>query len=62
MKIRTPRDNFYHCLVNRAHQFQNYRDGETYVLAGYPWFNCRAREMFISLPGLTLPNDEVDHF
>ena len=62
VNIRTPRDNFYHCLVNSAHQFFNYREGETYILAGYPWFKCRARDMFISLPGLTLTNDEVDHF
>ncbi len=62
VNIRTPRDNFYHCLVNSAHQFFNYRDGETYVLAGYPWFKCRARDMFISLPGLTLTNNEVEHF
>ncbi len=62
VNIRTPRDNFYHCLVNSAHQFLNYRDGETYILAGYPWFKCRARDMFISLPGLTLTNGEVDHY
>ena len=62
VNIRTPRDNFYHCLVNSAHQFFNYREGETYILAGYPWFKCRARDMFISLPGLTLTNDEIDHF
>jgi len=62
VNIRTPRDNFYHCLVNSAHQFINYREGETYILAGYPWFKCRARDMFISLPGLTLTNDEIDHF
>ena len=62
VNIRTPRDNFYHCLVNSAHQFLNYREGETYVLAGYPWFKCRACDMFISLPGLTLTNNEVEHF
>ena len=62
VNIRTPRDNFYHCLVNSAHQFLNYREGETYILAGYPWFKCRARDMFISLPGLTLTNNELDHF
>ena len=62
VNIRTPRDNFYHCLVNSAHQFINYRDGETYILAGYPWFKCRARDLFVSLPGLTLTNDEVDQF
>lgn len=60
--IRTPRDNFYHCLVNSAHQFYYHMDNEDYILTGYPWFKCRARDMFIALPGLTLPNNEVDHF
>ena len=27
VKIRTPRDNFYHCLVNSAHQFYYHVDG-----------------------------------
>ena len=62
VNIRTPRDNFYHCLVNSAHQFLNYREGETYVLAGYPWFKCRARDLFVSLPGLTLTNNEIEQF
>jgi predicted glycogen debranching enzyme len=35
---------------------------EHYILAGYPWFKCRARDLFISLPGLTLAIDEVDEF
>ena len=59
---RIPRDNFMHCLINAAHQFLNVQDGESYVLAGYPWFKCRARDLFISLPGLTLAVDEVDKF
>ena len=56
------RDSFYHCLVNAAHQFHVQHDGEEYVLAGYPWFKCRARDTFISLPGLTLSIGEVDKF
>ena len=60
--VRTPRDNFYHCLVNSAHQFLMRRDGESYILAGYPWFKCRTRDMFISLPGLTLTNNELEHY
>ena len=60
--VRIPRDNFYHCLVNSAHQFLMRRDGESYILAGYPWFKCRARDMFISLPGLTLTNNELEHY
>ena len=60
--VLTPRDNFYNTLVNSAHQFFVHREHEDYVLAGYPWFKCRARDMFISLPGLTLTNNEVKKF
>ncbi len=60
--VRTPRDNFQHCLVNAAHQFLSVQDNESYILAGYPWFKCRARDLFISLPGLTLAIDEVEKF
>ena len=56
------RDSFYHCLVNAAHQFHVQKDNEEYILAGYPWFKCRARDTFISLPGLTLSIGEVDRF
>ena len=59
---RIPRDNFKHCLINSAHQFLNKQGDDLYVLAGYPWFKCRARDMFISLPGLTLSIGEVDKF
>lgn len=60
---RAPRDNFFHCLVNAAHQFHNrISKDERYILAGYPWFKCRARDTFISLPGLTLSIDEQDYF
>lgn len=60
---RSPRDNFFHCLVNAAHQFHNSENrNERYLIAGYPWFNCRARDMLISLPGLTLAIDEQDYF
>jgi len=60
---RSPRDNFFHCLVNAAHQFHNRtKTDERYILAGYPWFKCRARDTFISLPGLTLSIEEQDYF
>jgi predicted glycogen debranching enzyme len=59
---RTPRDSFFHCLKNSAHQFHNKQGGSHYILAGYPWFKCRARDLFISLPGLTLAVDEQDEF
>lgn len=60
---RSPRDNFFHCLVNAAHQFHNRtKNDERYILAGYPWFKARARDTFISLPGLTLSIEEEDYF
>jgi predicted glycogen debranching enzyme len=59
---RVPRKNFFYCLKNSAHQFHNKQDGEHYILAGYPWFKCRARDMFVSLPGLTLAVGEKDEF
>ena len=59
---RSPRDNFFHCLVNAAHQFHKREKEDRYLLAGYPWFKCRARDTFISLPGLTLAIDEQDYF
>ncbi|MCR5043655.1 MAG: amylo-alpha-1,6-glucosidase [Bacteroidaceae bacterium] len=60
--VHVPRNNFQSCLVNAAHQFHYEREGETYIIAGYPWFKCRARDMFVSLPGLTLAIDEVEYF
>ena len=74
VKKRPPRDNFYHILVAAAHQchFRDRRSGSSpehlddsddrYLLAGYPWFKCRARDTFISLPGLTLAINEQDYF
>ncbi|MCR5130820.1 MAG: amylo-alpha-1,6-glucosidase [Prevotella sp.] len=79
---RPPRDNFYHCLVNAAHQFHvrvkredgekevwsssqsknYYSNDDRYLLAGYPWFKCRARDTFIALPGLTLSIAEDEYF
>lgn len=60
--IRKPRDNFYNALVAAAHQFHYRNGGEQYLLAGYPWFKVRARDTFISLPGLTLAINEPEHF
>lgn len=60
---RAPRDNFFHCLVNAAHQFHvESKSGDKYILAGYPWFKARARDTFIALPGLTLSIEEVEYF
>ncbi len=56
------RDSFYHCLINAAHQFNVRKDGAHYILAGYPWFKCRARDTFISMPGLTLSIGEKEQY
>jgi len=60
--VHVPRKDFFSCLVSAAHQFHYEKDGETYIIAGYPWFKCRARDMFVALPGLTLANDEVGYY
>ena len=64
VKKRIPRDNFFHCLFNSAHQFhiEDKKTDETYLLAGYPWFKCRARDTFVALPGLTLSIEEHEYF
>lgn len=63
VEVRAPRDNFFHCLVNAAHQFHVVdKHGDSYMLAGYPWFKARARDTFVSLPGLTLSIEEDEYF
>jgi predicted glycogen debranching enzyme len=61
--LRPKRDSFFNCLKNSAQQFY-YKVGENemYILAGYPWFKCRARDMFISLPGTTLSIEDRNSF
>ena len=61
--LRTPRTNFFNCLKNSAQQFY-YRptENDAYLLAGYPWFKVRARDLFISTPGCTLAIDDIIRF
>lgn len=62
-KERISREDFFSCLENAAHQLY-YRptpkDG--YLLAGYPWFGVRARDMLVALPGCTLCVGALDRF
>ena len=52
VNIRIPRSSFTNCLKNAASQFYNKdTDGQRYLLAGYPWFTYRARDLFVALPG-----------
>ena len=62
MDEREPMSDFYNCLVRSAHQFHLEKNGEHYLVAGFPWFRCRARDFFIAMPGLTLYLGEEDLF
>lgn len=60
---RTPRNSFFNCLKNSAKQFYfrpTPEDG--YLLAGYPWFKVRARDLFIATPGCTLTINEDERY
>ncbi len=60
---RTYRSSFYNCLKNSAQQFYVRKNKkELYLLAGYPWFKIRARDLFISLPGATLSIGDTEAF
>ncbi len=60
---RIPRDSFVNCLLNSAYQFYNKQGDEVSLVAGYPWYNIpRGRDLFVSLPGLTLAANRKDWF
>ena len=52
----------YQCLRNAAVQFRHKENGETYLLAGYPWFKVRARDEFISMVGCSLGIGDKEAF
>ena len=58
---RLPRESFYHCLTNAAHQFILFDSNrQMKIVAGYPWYGTRGRDTFIALPGLTLAIGDAD--
>ncbi len=60
---RIPRNSFLNCLLNSAYQFYNKQGDDAYLVAGYPWYNIpRARDLFISLPGLTIAANRGEWF
>lgn len=59
---RTSRLDFFNTLKNAGSQFYNFRNKGHYIMAGYPWFKCRARDEFIALPGFALASDDIDLF
>lgn len=63
VQSRTPRTNFFNCLKNSAQQFYfRPKTEDAYLLAGYPWFKVRARDLFVSAPGCTLSIDDPVRF
>lgn len=63
LTLRTSRSNFYNCLKNSAQQFYAKKNkNHLYLLAGYPWFKVRARDLFVALPGSTLNIGDVASF
>ncbi|MDH6358364.1 glycogen debranching enzyme N-terminal domain-containing protein [Parabacteroides sp. PF5-9] len=63
IESRTPRTSFYNCLKNSAKQFYFHpTEKGAYLLAGYPWFKVRARDLFLALPGCTLSIDDQAKF
>lgn len=61
--VRTPRTSFYNCLKNSAQQFYfRPKKQDAYLLAGYPWFKVRARDLFLATPGCTLSIDDPVRF
>ncbi len=61
--VRISRNSFKNCLLNSAQQFY-YRpnDKDGYILAGYPWFGVRARDLFIALPGCSIYADAPERY
>lgn len=62
LKTRTSRTSFYNCLKNSAKQFYLKNEHGMYIMAGYPWYNVRARDELMALPGCTLAIDHKDDF
>ena len=63
VNARTPRTSFFNCLKNSAQQFYfRPKEDDAYLLAGYPWFKVRARDLFVALPGCTLSIDDPVRF
>lgn len=59
---RTSRTSFYNSLKNSAMQFYLKKPGGMYLMAGYPWYNVRARDELTALPGCTLAIDRKEEF
>ncbi len=61
-QVRIPRDSFENCLINTAQQFFVQKKDKIDLIAGYHWFNISGRDTFISLPGLSLTQNDQEAF
>lgn len=60
---KLPNDSFKSTLRNSALKMVLKKGTkEIYLKSGYPWFGCKARDMFVSLPGITLPFGDYKMF
>lgn len=59
---RTSRTSFYNSLKNSAQQFYLKKPTGLYLMAGYPWYNVRARDELMALPGCTISIDRKEDF
>lgn len=63
VSIRIPKDSFKNCLLNASQQFYYRPDSRNgYILAGYPWFGVRARDLLVSLPGCSIYSMAPERF
>lgn len=62
LKSRTSRTSFYNSLKNSAMQFYLKKPSGMYLMAGYPWYNVRARDELTALPGCTIAIDRKEEF
>lgn len=57
---RIPRDTLLNNLLNSAQQFLVLKGNKAELIAGYHWYGIRLRDTLISLPGLSLYQNNMD--
>ncbi|MCH5218848.1 MAG: glycogen debranching enzyme family protein [Muribaculaceae bacterium] len=62
LTTRTSRTSFYNSLKNSAMQFYLKKKEGLYLMAGYPWYNVRARDELMGMPGCTIAIDHKEDF
>lgn len=62
VKKRIVRESYDKCLQNAADQFIIKSKTKTAIISGYHWFGYWGRDTFISLPGLTLTQNNEKTF